>query len=165
MFWFCLLLLTVPSQPSVLPPTAAYGRKLLELKKAIFTSLIKIINISNCRQEKGGTKIWSVWYLPWREVTHATTSIIKIVYSNWRPQMKNIFMFSMVCYIWRMFIRIGEVLQSQWVYYFSIFGSILRCCCFYQPFPKFCFVNKWKSILLNDLYDYLIPYLVMRKRG
>lgn len=57
MFWFCLLLLTVPSQPFVLPPTAAYGRKLLELKKAIFTSLIKIINISNCRQEKGGTKI------------------------------------------------------------------------------------------------------------
>ena len=57
MFWFCLLLLTVPSQPFVLPPTAAYGRKLLELKKAIFTSLINIINISNCRQEKGGTKI------------------------------------------------------------------------------------------------------------
>ena len=88
MFWFCLLLLTVPSQPSVLPPTAAYGRKLLELKKAIFTSLIKIINISNCRQEKGGTKIWSVWFLRWHEVTHATTSIIKIVYSNWRPQIK-----------------------------------------------------------------------------
>ena len=108
-------------------------------KKTIFTSLIKIINISNCRQEKGGTKIWSVWFLRWHEVTHATTSIIKIVYSNWRPQMKNIFMFSMVCYIWRMFIRIGEVLQSQWVYYFSIFGSIFRCCCFYQPFPKFCF--------------------------
>lgn len=109
------------------------------LKKNIFTSLIKIINISNCRQEKGGTKIWSVWFLRWHEVTHATTSIIKIVYSNWRPQIKNIFMFSMVCYIWRMFIRIGEVLQSQWVYHFSIFGSILRCSCFYQPFPKFCF--------------------------
>ena len=109
------------------------------LKKAIFTSLIKIINISNWRQEKGGTKIWSVWFLRWHEVTHATTSIIKIVYSNWRPQIKNIFIFSMVCYIWRMFIRIGEVLQSQWVYYFSIFGSILRCCCFYQPFPKFFF--------------------------
>lgn len=57
-------------------------------KKTIFTSLIKIINISNCRQEKGGTKIWSVWFLRWHEVTHATTSIIKIVYSNWRPQIK-----------------------------------------------------------------------------
>ena len=92
--WFGFVFLCLQSLLSrLLHHRQLLMEKIIGDKKTVVTPSIKIINITNCRREKGETRIWSVWFLWWHEVTHPTTSIIKIIYSNWRPQIKNLHIF------------------------------------------------------------------------